>query len=134
MFTEKKANESKTISERNIVSKNTIIKGDIESEGDFRIDGTVEGTIKTSGRIIVGASGKIIGTITCANADFEGSFEGKIMVTNLLTLKSSAKIEGEVHIQKLSVEPGATFDATCSMKSGVKDLTLNENKKTGQTA
>lgn len=132
MFTEKKGGE--VISERNIVSKNTVIKGDVQSEGDFRIDGSVEGTVKTSGKIIVGASGKINGTIECANADFEGSFEGKMIVANLLTLKSSAKIEGEVFIQKLSVEPGATFNATCNMKSGVKELSSNDNKKTGQTA
>ena len=129
MFTDKKNNQNQDL-ERNIISKNTSISGDIHSEGDFRIDGLVEGTIKTSGRVVIGSEG----TVECSNADIEGDFFGKLIVSELLSLKSTAKINGEVFINKLSVEPNATFNATCSMKSGVKELNTNERKKAGKTA
>lgn len=120
MFADKK--NTNQVLERNIIAKNTTITGDIKSDGDFRIDGTVEGTIITQGRVVIGAKGFINGDVQCGNADIEGSFTGKLIVSELLTLKSSAKISGEVFINKLSVEPGATFNATCEMKSGVKEL------------
>ncbi|MFT4684046.1 MAG: cytoskeletal protein CcmA (bactofilin family) [Flavobacteriales bacterium] len=133
MFTDKKNNQNQDL-ERNIISKNTSISGDIHSEGDFRIDGLVEGTIKTSGRVVIGSEGTVKGTVECSNADIEGDFFGKLIVSELLSLKSTAKINGEVFINKLSVEPNATFNATCSMKSGVKELNTNERKKAGKTA
>ena len=70
------------------------------------------------------------GTKIVGNADFEGSFSGKLKLGGMLTLRSSAYIEGEVEISKLSVEPGATFNATCSMKVGVKELKNSEEKDT----
>lgn len=127
MFNEKKE-KNPQVAERNVIGKNTSINGDIISEGDFRIDGSVEGTIKTNGRVIVGKSGEIKGKVDCANADFEGVFSGELTVHNLLTLKSTSKISGDVIIGKLSVEPGANFNATCSMKGAVKELT-NEKQK-----
>jgi len=128
MFSEKKKNQNEIL-ERNIISKNTSIIGDIISEGDFRIDGSVEGTIKTKGRVIVGAQGSIKGTIECSNADIEGVFTGKLTATELLSLKASAVIDGEVFINKLSIEPSATFNATCTMKGDIKDLNKDERKK-----
>ncbi|MBK5209312.1 MAG: polymer-forming cytoskeletal protein [Flavobacteriaceae bacterium] len=118
--------EKKTIpplsSERNVVGKNTSIVGDVKSEGDFRIDGSVEGTVKTAGRVVIGALGCVNGKIICDNADIEGTFSGELLVNNLLTLKATAKISGEVIISKLLVEPGAEFNATCTMKGSVMEL------------
>ena len=126
MFSEKKDKQPQ-VSERNIIGKNTSFVGDIISEGDFRIDGKVEGTIKTSGRVILGKSGSIKGKVECNNADIEGKFSGELIVNSLLTLKATATISGDVIISKLSVEPGAEFNATCSMKGSVKEL---KNEKT----
>ncbi len=133
MFSEKKSNQPQVL-ERNIIAKCTSIVGDISSEGDFRIDGTVEGSIKTLGRVVIGINGVVKGNVECANADIEGSFSGKLMVTELLSLKKSANIKGEVFINKLLVEPGAVFNATCVMKSGVKELNKNGSQKAEKTA
>lgn len=129
----KKTSENK-VSERNLVGKNTQIKGDIISEGDFRIDGTLDGTIKTNGRVIIGESGFVKGKIECANADIEGKFSGELFVSNVLTVKTSANIGGDVVVGKLSVEPGASFNATCAMKGAVKELNKDEQKTKGKTA
>lgn len=125
MFSEKKDKQPQVL-ERNIIGKNTTIIGDISSEGDFRIDGKVEGTIKTIGRVVIGKSGHVSGKIESNIAEIEGSFSGTMEVNNILSLKSSAVISGEVIVNKLSVEPGAEFNATCSMKGSVKKL---ENEK-----
>lgn len=103
-------------SQPNRIEKNTKIKGDIVSEADFRIDGKLDGNVKTSGKVVIGKDGYIHGKVECVNADIEGSFNGELLVTNLLSLKSTAVIEGTVSVTKLAVEPGATFNASCTMK------------------
>jgi cytoskeletal protein CcmA (bactofilin family) len=119
MFAEKK--QITVEPERNVMGKATEIKGDIISNGDFRIDGKVEGNITTAGKLILGREGVIKGIVNCGNADFEGKFTGKLYCTGTLSLKATAEIEGEVYLEKLSIEPGAVFNAICSMK-GVKSL------------
>ena len=128
MFTEKKEKQPQDL-ERNIIGKNTSIVGDVISEGDFRIDGKVEGIIKTTGRVVIGKSGSAKGKIECNNADIEGKFSGELLVNSLLTLKSTSKISGDVVISKLSVEPGAEFNATCAMKGSVKELQNEQSTK-----
>jgi len=132
MFNEKKENPN-PVGERNIIAKNSSLVGDIKSDGDFRVDGKIEGTIQTSGRVVIGKEGYVSGTIDCANADIEGTFSGKLIVDQILSLKSTADISGDVVMGKLSVEPGAVFNATCAMKSAVKVI-QNGSEKTKKTA
>ena len=108
--------------QQNTIARGTTIVGDITSEGGFRIEGQVQGNIKTPGKVVIGKTGVINGTLEGANADFEGRFTGKLKLSGTLSLRSSAHVEGEVEVSKLAVEPGATFNATCSMKGAVKEL------------
>tara|TARA_B100000614_G_C14524415_1_gene483955 strand:- start:914 stop:1303 length:390 start_codon:yes stop_codon:yes gene_type:complete len=114
--------------QQNMITQGTSIDGNIKSQGDFRVEGNLKGDINTTGKIVVGKTGVINGSIIAESADFEGSFAGKLKLTGMLTLRSSAYIEGDVEITKLSVEPGATFNATCVMKAGVKELKKSEEK------
>ena len=132
MFSEKKGTP-KPIGERNIIAKNTTLVGDLTSDGDFRVDGKIEGTIKTTGRVVIGKDGEVNGNIECLNADVEGTFSGKLDVEEVLSLKSTAIISGDVILGKLSVEPGATFNATCTMKGSVK-IVKDEGQKTKKIA
>lgn len=118
-----------TSSQQNVIAQGTKIVGDIESKGPFRIDGTIQGNIKTDGKVVVGKSGNIKGTLQAINVDIEGQFSGKLILKGTLSLKSSARIEGEVQVNKLAVEPGASFNATCSM-GAVK--ALNNGEKTNK--
>jgi cytoskeletal protein CcmA (bactofilin family) len=127
---QEKKQDKKRVMEINVVAKNTSIVGDIKSEGDFRVDGTLEGTLKTLGRVIIGVDGLIKGNIEATNADIQGKFSGQLLVSKTLTVKATATISGEVSIGKLSVEPGATFNATCAMKGAIKELNQkNEPQK-----
>ena len=130
MFNNKEKTQKLKVMEINVVAKNTAIIGDIISEGDFRTDGTLEGNIKTKGRVIIGISGSVKGKIDAVNSDIEGKFSGDLLVQETLTIKATAIISGDVVIGKLSVEPGATFNASCSMRGAIKELNKpNEQQK-----
>ena len=130
MFSNKdKKPQKPKVMERNVVAKNTTIVGDIKSDGDFRIDGTLEGTLITNGRVIIGAEGFIKGKVEATNSDIEGKFSGELFVSNTLTIKATADISGDVVIGKLSVEPGASFNATCAMKGAIKELNSSNDQK-----
>ena len=130
MFSENKKQKQGTAgaSQQNTIAQGTTFVGDIVSEGGFRIDGIIKGTLKTPGKVVVGKSGAIHGSLEGVNADFEGKFTGKLILSGTLSLRSTAHIEGEVQISKLAVDPGATFNATCTMKSAVKEL-KNDHQK-----
>ncbi len=123
MFSDKKNKELPETqrTNQNRINEGTTLKGDISSNGYFRIDGTIEGNVKTPAKVVIGKTGKIIGTLTCKNADVEGKIKGIIAISETLSLKSTAQIEGEVVIGKLAVEPGASFNATCLMKGSKKE-------------
>ena len=105
----------------NMLGSGTTIKGDIQSNGDFRIDGILIGSINSKGKIVVGQTGNVEGEVTCRNADISGLVKAQIVVAELLTLKASAKISGEITTSKLSIEPGARFSGTCNMsESGAR--------------
>ena len=126
--------QSRESNKIDIIEKTTRIVGDIVSKADFRIDGNVEGTIVTTGKVVVGEEGIVSGKITCANSDIAGLIKGAIDVSGILSLKSSAKIEGEVIAGKLAVETGATVDASISMKGSKKMTALPSSEKQEKTA
>ncbi len=110
-----KINTTESAPSINFLSIGTVIKGDIKTNGDFRIDGILYGSITSKGKVVVGTSGKIEGEIICLNADISGEITAKIVVHELLTLKASAKITGDIVTSKLAIEPGAIFTGTCNM-------------------
>ena len=99
----------------NLISIGTDITGDIKSNGDIRIDGSLTGNLSTKGKVVIGATGKVKGEIICKNSEVAGIIEGKITVGQLLNLKASSKIHGDIVTSKLSIEPGAVFSGNCKM-------------------
>jgi cytoskeletal protein CcmA (bactofilin family) len=99
----------------NLLGSGTTVKGEIKLVGDFRIDGTFIGSINCKGKVVVGPTGVIDGEIICQNADFSGAIKATVKVTELLTLKESAKFSGDITTNKLAIEPGAKFSGTCVM-------------------
>ena len=138
MFSDKKQknmDSNKNAVKINFIEPNTGIIGEIESKSDFRIDGSLEGKINTSGRVVVGKEGSVQGEVHCGYADIMGNFNGKLFVNGLLTIKSDGIIEGQITVGKLAVKSGATLNAQCSMKSAaVKSIIDEEPKKSEKTA
>ncbi len=117
---EKKENKMAKVQEAdpnaiNHIVEGTIITGDIQAEKSIRVVGTLNGNLTTKGRAVIGRPGKVTGTIICNNGEVEGEVNGKIVVSDLLSLKATAVVTGEVITSKLAIEPGAILNATCDM-------------------
>ena len=106
----------------NTIGAGTIVTGDIQSKGDIRLDGVLKGSVNTSGKVVLGKEGIIEGDVVCNSADISGTIKAKITVSQLLSLKATAKLNGEIITNKLSIEPGAAFTGSCSMGAVIKDI------------
>jgi cytoskeletal protein CcmA (bactofilin family) len=132
MFNRKAKPYTELLGKTNRIVEGTIIKGDIVSQADFRLDGELIGNFQSTGKLVIGPAGSITGDVNCKNADIEGKFEGTIQVTEILNVKAKASISGEVTVGKLSVEPGADFSASCTMKINEENLFLTDGKEIQQ--
>lgn len=115
MFDKKPKSYTDLLGKTNRIVEGTTIHGDIISPADFRLDGELIGNFTSNGKLVIGPAGSVKGDIICHTADIEGKFEGKIQVDGILNVKESASIIGDAILGKLSVEPGATFNASCVM-------------------
>ena len=97
------------------ISAGTVIKGEILSPYDIRIDGTFEGRVQTKGRVVIGESALVKGDIICENADLWGKMEGNLYVKDTLSLMEGCSMEGNLHVKRLSVELGSIFNGNCRM-------------------
>lgn len=104
----------------NIITDGTVIKGDIVATGDFRLDGTLQGNIQLNGKLVVGDTGVVTGNVLCQNANIIGTVNGNLSVKELLSLHTTARVRGDILINKLSIEPGAVFSGKCRMIDEVK--------------
>ena len=129
MFTtkeEKKAADEIT-NTNNSIGKGTVLEGNIETSGNIRIDGRIMGNIKSKAKIVLGSSSLVDGNVTAQNADLEGTVKGKVEIADLLVLKATATVHGDISTGKLVVEPGAVFNGTCKMGAAVKDIKSAEH-------
>ncbi len=136
MFDKKTKPAEGLFGKMNRIAEGTQLNGDLVSDSDVRIDGTLIGNITLKGKLVIGPNGFVEGNIKCLNIDIEGKFLGKLEAIELLNVKSKANIKGDVVVGKLGVEPGASFTATCSMKGSIKNINeaKNEPKQEAKTA
>ncbi|HOF21617.1 MAG TPA: polymer-forming cytoskeletal protein [Bacteroidales bacterium] len=118
----------------NLISSGTDITGDIKSGGDLRIDGTLNGNLNTKGKVVIGPTGKVNGEVVCKNSEVSGIVEGKITVHQLLILKVSSKILGDIVTAKLSIEPGAIFSGNCKMSDNETGGGAGKGKESEKTS
>lgn len=100
---------------RNLIGKDTVIKGDVESSGDIRVDGKLIGSLKSNGKIVVGQTGIIEGDLSCKQADISGVVKGILRCEELTTLKATSKVELDMVTKQLCIEVGAVFTGKCQM-------------------
>lgn len=99
----------------NTITVGTSIKGDIQANGDFRMDGTLEGNITLTGKLVIGEHGHILGNVVCQNANVLGNIDGNLSVKEFLTLYATSRVKGDIVANKLAIEPGAYFTGSCHM-------------------
>jgi len=113
----------------NLIGPGTEITGDINSNSDVRVDGTLNGNLTSKGKVVIGETGKVKGEINCKNSDVSGKIEGKMTIGELLSLKPSALVDGDIITNKVSIEPGARFNGNCDMSGSEKQSSVTDFKK-----
>lgn len=113
----------------NTISRGTTIVGDVQANGDFRMDGVIQGDLTLNGKLVVGESGTITGNVICQNANVIGTILGNVTVKEQLALYATANVKGDILIGKLSIEPGATFSGSCRMIDEVRREAQKQNEE-----
>jgi len=113
---------------RNHIAQGTVIKGEVFTEGDLRVDGELEGSIEAKGKLVIGNTGTIKGKFHCQNANIAGTVEGEFVATEMIAIQSSGKFSGELTYGKMSVEPGAELEGSFALSGKVKDI-KNESER-----
>jgi cytoskeletal protein CcmA (bactofilin family) len=134
MFSKKEEKMSVTdiVNSSNVISKETKITGDIKAQGNIRVEGTVEGTIQSKSKIVIGDSALVTGNINATEAEIAGKIEGEIICTDTLYLKKTANVFGNIYTLKLVVENGAVFNGKIQMTT-THSLDVNlSDKQNGQ--
>ena len=123
------ANQANPVNANSVsrISAGTVIKGEIESPYDIRIDGTFEGKVQSKGRVVVGETAVIKGDIICENVDLWGKVEGNLFVKDTLALKSGCRVDGNLSISRLSVELGSVFNGTCKTGAPASEAAPTQN-------
>ena len=116
-----KSNESDGVM-RNHLAAGTQVKGDITTQGDIRIDGKIEGSIVSKGKLVVGSTGVIEGEVTCVTGNISGTIRGIVQVSEMLKVQATGKLSGEITYGKLSVEPGAELEGKLAISGKVKAI------------
>ncbi len=134
MFTNKEVKkvQEKIADSTNNIGKGTVLEGNVETFGNIRIEGKVIGNIKSKSKVVLGQSSFVDGNILAQNAEIEGEVKGFLEVTELLVLKPTAVIHGEITTNKLIVESGATFNGGIKMGVSIKEIKISERGESGK--
>ena len=116
-----KMGDAENANKINMIGVGTSIEGNISSSENIRFDGNLVGNLNTRGKVFIGQSGRVTGEIRCKNCEVEGVIDGRVVVEELLSLRSVSKLYGEIKTGKLAIEPGATFTGKCDM-GGKKEI------------
>ncbi len=111
-----------------LIGADTSLKGDISSNTDLRIDGTIIGNIQSSAKVVIGANGRVEGDVSCNQADIVGKVSGNIRARELLQLRGESVVNGNVYTGKLQIEPTATFNGQCHMGANIVEMNSNEQQ------
>ena len=123
-----KVAEAENANKINMIGVGTTIEGNITSNENIRFDGILQGNLSTKGKVFIGQSGKINGEIRCKNCEVEGVIEGRVIIDELLSLRSMSRVYGEIKTSKLAIEPGAILTGKCDM-GGKKEAEAGSFKK-----
>jgi len=131
MFNKEKssASEKSYSNSATLISSGTTLKGDVKSENDLRIDGTIQGNVYSSSKIIIGPSGFVEGNIEGANADITGKVTGNISVKELLQLRAESNVNGNISATKLQIDPTAMFNGKCQMGTQPASVVIMNNEE-----
>jgi cytoskeletal protein CcmA (bactofilin family) len=100
-----------------IIGPGMTIRGDCETDGTVRVEGSVEGSITAGKAVVIGKQGVVIGDISTQDAVISGRVEGTLVAASRLELQATCHIEGEVHTRRMQLEEGAVLNGSVQMSS-----------------
>lgn len=118
------ASAAPTSSSTNSLTQGTAVEGNLHADFDIRIDGALKGNLTCKGKVVIGPTGYIVGDVRCENAVIEGKFEGIMQVADVLHVKETAQVQGDISTSKLVVQPGSIFNVKCKMGDGSQSPTV----------
>lgn len=121
-------------SSSNTIGKGTYLDGNIETYGNIRIEGKIKGDVKSKSKVALGNLSHVEGNIVAQNADIEGEVKGRLDISEVLVLKATAIVHGDISTGKLIVEPGAVFNGTCKMGATIKEIKIMADNGFNQQA
>lgn len=114
----------------NRINEDCCLEGNIKSQSDIRVDGNIKGDIRSSSKIVIGVTGKVIGNISSTDLTVEGIVEGNIELSGTLYLRKTAKIGAyQASFSKIIIEDGA--DVQCKLLPKKSDNQI-ENQSDGE--
>lgn len=116
----------------NRIVEGSTLEGDLVCESNLRIDGRVKGTVRTDSRLVIGENGKVEGEVVCKDGEIEGKVDGSVTASELISLRSSAHIDGDIETKKLAIEEGAVFTGNCTMGSSGRSENSGPSSKQGR--
>ena len=114
-------------SKNNQIENGTVIKGDIHTQGNIRIDGDIEGNLISEAKVVLGDSSVVTGNVKAVIAEISGEVKGLVEISDLLVLKPTAVINGDIVTNKMIIESGAVFNGECKMGAVIKDISSGES-------
>jgi cytoskeletal protein CcmA (bactofilin family) len=129
MFNKSKTTEKELTSQSNIISQSTEIQGNIMAQGNFRLEGRIKGNVNCVAKFVTSETSYIEGNVEATNAELSGEIVGDLHIKELLILRSSTKIKGNIVSNKLMIEPGATVDGNFKTNQTITSATEKEIKK-----
>lgn len=126
------ANDAASPERLNRIVEGSTLEGDLVCDSNLRIDGKVKGTVRTNSRLVIGENGVVEGEVKCKDGEIEGKVEGSVTCSELISLRSAARIEGDIETQKLAIEEGAVFTGNCTMGSSGERGTPSSSSKESQ--
>ncbi|MDQ6610041.1 MAG: polymer-forming cytoskeletal protein [Bacteroidota bacterium] len=130
MFKEKSTSTEKVLNNSaTLISAGTVLKGDVQSDNDLRIDGTIHGNVSSNAKIIVGPTGNVEGNIQGIQADITGKVIGDITVKELAQLRTKSNVQGNITAANLQIESGAFFNGQSTMTLSNNVVHMNEGEQ-----
>ncbi|HEV7331607.1 MAG TPA: polymer-forming cytoskeletal protein [Flavisolibacter sp.] len=122
--TEKAASTSATL-----ISAGTVVKGDLKSQSDLRIDGTIHGNVSCGAKVVIGPSGFVEGNIEGAHADISGRLEGNVVAKEMVQLRTKCQVHGNVTAASLQIDAGAIFNGQSQMGNVGSVVVMKEGEQ-----
>ncbi len=119
------SNSSSPSSNVTYIAEDCEIKGSIESNGNARVDGKVEGTISIAGDLVIGQTAVLQANLEAQTISISGEVHGNVKAKDLLELASTSRLYGDINTKQLKIDQGARFVGSSNYEEATSSPSLN---------